>query len=147
MTMYSIENHTEIQAPVSRVLAALTTKEGVKGWWTDDCDCNSETREATFRFAKPQGTMAVTFKLDRADETGVVMTCIREQNNADWLNTRLEFKLRGVGDKTRVDLLHSGYPAKNETYEMCTKGWAYFLASLASYVQTGTGTPYTPAAA
>jgi uncharacterized protein YndB with AHSA1/START domain len=140
--MYSIENQIEIQASPSRVLEALTTKEGIAGWWTQDVDCNSDTREATFRFAKPQGLMAVTFKVERADESGVVMTCIREQHNADWLGTKLEFKLRGAGAATRVVLLHAGYRAKNEVYEMCTKGWGYFLASLQSYLQTGKGTPH-----
>jgi uncharacterized protein YndB with AHSA1/START domain len=146
MTMYSIESHIQIQASPARVLEALTTKDGVRGWWTDDVDCNSETRQATFRFSKPQGVMAVTFAVERADENGVLMVCIAEQNNADWLHTRLEFKLRG-SDQTRVDLLHAGYPSKNEVYEMCTKGWAYFLASLKAYIETGTGTPYTRAAA
>lgn len=140
--MYSIENQIQIAATPARALVALTTSDGLRGWWTANTDCDVARREATFRFERQADTMAATFRIDRADERGVAMTCIREQNNADWLGTKLEFGLAAVDGGTRVALVHSGYRAKNEVYDSCTKGWAYFLASLKSYLETGTGTPH-----
>ena len=140
--MHTIENTALISSTPARILEALTTKDGIRGWWTTDVDCDSDKREATFRFEKRVGVMAVTFHLDHADESRVAMTCIRETNNADWLGTKLVFALRADGNATRVDLVHSGYPAKNEVYEMCTKGWAFFLNSLKSYIETGQGEPH-----
>ena len=142
--MHTIENTIQIAATPSRILEALTTKEGMQGWWTTDVECNEAKREATFRFArKTSEAMAVTFQLLSADEQGVVMKCIRDTNNPDWMGTTLAFKLATIaGGKTRVDLSHAGYPAKNELYDQCVKGWAFFLGSLQKYVETGTGEPF-----
>ena len=129
--MHTIKNTALISTTPARILEALTTKDGIRGWWTTDVDCDSDKREAAFRFEKQVGVMAVTFRLDQA-ESRVAMTCIRETNNADCLGTELVFGLRADGNATRVDLVHSGYPAKNEVYDMCTKGW-FFLDSQALY--------------
>lgn len=148
MTTFKIENQIQIAATPNRIREALTTHQGQTGWWTTDVECDAERREATFRFARPTNTMAVTFRLDGADEHRVAMTCIRETNNSDWLGTELVFELAPEAGGTRVALVHAGYPAKNEVYDACTKGWAFFLGSLKSYVETGTGQPHTkPAAA
>jgi len=54
------------------------------------------------------------------------------------------FRLAPTADgATRVDCIHSGYPAKNEVYAMCTKGWAFFMGSLQRYLETGKGEPHT----
>jgi len=140
--MFTIENSIQISAPANRVLEALTTKAGIRGWWTTDVDCDLEAREATFRFEKQAGVMAVTFRLDAADDKRVAMTCIRETNNADWLGTTLTFSLAPAAGGTRVDLVHAGYPAKNDLYDMCTKGWAFYLGSLKRYLETGKGEPH-----
>ena len=146
--MYSIETTIEIAAPLSTVLAAVTTTEGLRGWWTKDTQTSTAKREHTFRFAKAGGGMAVTFRVDREDDRGIAMTCVAEENNSDWLGTKLEISLAPTASGTRVQLVHAGYPAKNEVYAMCTKGWAFFLGSLQKYAQTGTGEPHgKPAAA
>jgi len=140
MTTYSIENQIQIAVTPNRVLRALTTLEGIHGWWTTDADVGAD--RATYRFEKQVGPMAVTFRVDTADERRVAMTCVGETNNADWLGTKLVFALVPAAGGTRVELVHSGYPGKNEVYEMCTKGWAFFLGSLKSYLETGKGEPH-----
>ena len=142
--MYTIENTIDIAAPLATVLAAVTTKEGFRGWWTKDTECDSAKQEATFGF-RNDGKV-VTFKLDHLDDRGIAMTCIRETNNPDWLGTKLAITLAPSALGTRVRLVHDGYAAKNECFERCVKGWAFFLASLAKYATTGTGEPYAAAA-
>ncbi len=140
--MHTIENTIQIAATPKSVLEALTTKTGIQGWWTPDVECDSDKREVTYRFVKPEGEMAVTFQLVSSDETGLVMKCIRQKNNADWLGTTLAFKPVLDGAKTRVELSHAGYPAKNDLYDNCVKGWGHFLGSLQRFVETGTGSPF-----
>jgi uncharacterized protein YndB with AHSA1/START domain len=142
ITMHTIEDRIRITATPSRVVEALTTKEGIRGWWTTDVDCDSEKREATFRFEKQSEVMTATFRLDSADERGVAMTCVHTTNNGDWLGTKLVFDLAVDGDGTQVVLRHSGYPAQNEVYANCTKGWSFFITSLKSYIETGKGEPH-----
>jgi uncharacterized protein YndB with AHSA1/START domain len=138
--MYTIENQIEIDASAARILEALTTKAGIQGWWTKDTEIDART--AVFRFHKETGTREMRFEIAKRDAARIEMVCVAETNSADWLGTRLSFALAPAGARTRVALEHAGYPAKNEVYEMCTKGWAFFLGSLKSYVETGKGEPH-----
>jgi uncharacterized protein YndB with AHSA1/START domain len=137
--MHTIENTIEIAAPTHRIVEALTTEAGYRGWFTERATFDG--RHATFSFARPDGTRTMTFRVDRSDAGGVAMTCTAEENNPAWRGTHLAITVEGG----RVRLVHSGYPAKDEYYAQCVQGWAYFLPSLKRYVETGRGTPF-PAA-
>jgi len=136
--MHSIELSIDILAELPIVRRALTTREGLRAWFADDTEVQAPSRY-TFSF----GERVVSFELTHSDDHGIRMTCVNERNNPDWLGTELAITLTPVhGDKTRVALVHSGYPSRNECYTRCIEGWEYFLASLALYVTTGKGTPF-----
>jgi uncharacterized protein YndB with AHSA1/START domain len=140
MTMYTIENHIDIHATPSTILDALTTKDGVAAFFTQDCDVSAT--EATYRFVKPDRDREVTFRVDERTASQVAMTCVREVNNPDWLGTTVSFALAPRGDVTRVSLVHAGYREKNENYEQCIAGWAHVLGSLKKLLETGAGEPF-----
>jgi uncharacterized protein YndB with AHSA1/START domain len=142
--MYTIDSTIEIAAPLSSVRTAITTEAGYRAWFAQDADFDG--KEATFRFARPDETRSVTLRLDRCDESGVAMTCIANENNPDWMGTKLAIELGETSTGTQVRLIHSGYPANNEVYQRCTVAWQHFLNSLAGYMMTGTGQPYPKAA-
>jgi uncharacterized protein YndB with AHSA1/START domain len=137
--MHTIENTIEIAAPAHRIVEALTTQAGYRGWFTEAA--RVEGTCVTFGFPRPELTRTVTFQIDHSDARGIAMTCTAEENNPEWRGTKLAISVEG----SRVRLVHSGYPAKDECYERCAQAWPYFLASLKSYVETGRGTPF-PAA-
>jgi uncharacterized protein YndB with AHSA1/START domain len=138
------ESSIDTAAPLARVRTAITTESGYRAWCAQDTDYDG--RQATFRFAVPGAPRWVTFQVDRCDESGIVMTCIGHENNADWLGTTLAIQLGETPTGTGVHLVQLGFRAKNEVYERSIAGWAYFLRSLASYTMTGTGEPYPKAA-
>ena len=142
--MFTIETTIDIAAPLARVRTAITTESGYRAWCAQDADFDG--KQATFRFQQPTELRSVTFQIDRCDGSGIAMTCIAHENNADWLGTTLAIELADTPTGTRVHLVHSGYRAKNEVYERCSEAWPYFLRSLASYMMTGTGEPYPKAA-
>jgi len=142
--MFNIDSKIDIAAPVASVRTAITTEAGYRAWLAQDADFDG--KQATFRFPQPSETRSVTFRIDRCDGTGIVMTCTAQENNPDWLGTTLAIDLGETPAGTRVHLVHSGYRAKNEVYERCSEAWPYFLRSLASYLMTGTGEPYPKAA-
>jgi uncharacterized protein YndB with AHSA1/START domain len=142
--MFTIDTTIDIAAPLSSVRTAITTEAGYRAWWAQDADFDG--KQGTFRFARPEETRSVTFRVDRCHDSGIVMMCIAHENNPDWLGTTLAIGLAETSTGTRVHLAHSGYPAKNEVYERCSEAWPYFLRSLASYMTTGTGEPYPKAA-
>jgi len=142
--MYTIHSTIEISASLASIRSAITSQAGFRAWFAQDADFDGE--HATFRFSQPHEVRSVTLRVDRCDERGIVMTCVGHENNPDWVGTVLRIELSETDGVTRVDLNHSGYPAKNEVYERCTGAWAYFLRSLASYATTGTGEPFPKAA-
>jgi uncharacterized protein YndB with AHSA1/START domain len=142
--MFTIDSTIEIAAPLAHVHTAITTEAGFHAWFARDADFDG--KQATFRFSQPTETRSVTFQVDRCDSKGIVMTCIAQENNPDWLATTLKIDLGETPTGTRVRMAHSGYPAKNEVYERCDDAWRYFLRSLAAYMTTGTGEPYPKAA-
>jgi uncharacterized protein YndB with AHSA1/START domain len=145
--MHTIETTIDISAPAHRVLEALTTKDGIRAWFTDDVSCDADKRQVTYRFATAAGTKAVTFQLDARTDTRVDMTCIAEHLNPEWLGTTLTYQLASVAGGTRFTLVHRGFVARSECYEQCTKGWAHFAGSLKLLLETGAGTPHAPRAA
>ena len=142
--MFTIDSSIDIAAPRARVFTAITTEAGYRAWWAQDADFDG--KQATFRFSQPSETRSVTLRVERCHASGIVMTCIAHEHNPDWLGTTLAIELTETPTGTRVHLVHSGYPAKNEVYERCSEAWPYFLRSLASYMTTGTGEPYPKAA-
>lgn len=143
--MFTIDKTIDITAPLARVRNAINTEVGYRAWLAEDADFDG--KEATFRFAQPSETRSVTFRIDRCDASGIVMTCVAHENNTGWLGTTLAIELGETPIGTRVHLAHSGYRAKDEVYERSIDAWPYFLRSLASYMMTGTGEPYPKKAA
>lgn len=139
--MQTIEQTIDITGQASNILTALTTHDGVAGWWTDDCDVSA--KQATYRFKRADGERVMTFRIDEMTSAGVAMTCTSQQNNPDWIDTKLSFSLSRHGDRTRVALVHAGYPENNECYAQCQRGWTHFMASLKKYIETGVGEPFT----
>ena len=142
--MFTIDITIDIHVPLLGVRAAITTEAGYRAWFAQDSDFDG--RQATFRFSQPSETRSVTLRVERCDASGIVMTCTAHENNADWVGTTLAIELSETETGTRVRLVHSGYPAKNEVYERCSEAWPRFMQSLASYMVTGTGDPYPKAA-
>ena len=142
--MFTIESTIDIAAPLASVRTALTTESGYRAWWAEDTDFDG--RQATFRFSQPTELRSVTFRVDRWEDGGIVMTCTGQENNPDWLGTTLAFEVGAIPTGTRVRLVHAGYPAKNEVYERCAEAWPYFLRSLERYMMTGAGQAFPKSA-
>ena len=137
--MNLIANTIRIAAEQSRVLEAITTTAGHRGWWTSDCQVGARAGdEAVFRF----DAIEVVFRIDRVDGRGIEMTCVGERNQPDWLGTHLAIRAVADGAGTYLDLLHDGYGAKSACYDRCTGGWDHYLKSLRAYCETGRGTPH-----
>lgn len=138
--MNTIEHTIEIRATPAAIRDAVTSQAGLRSWWTTDTDVAGD--RITLRFEKAHGVMEVDFAVTASSDSRVELACVGERNNPDWLATTLSFALGAAGNATRVGLAHSGFRARNEVFDMCTKGWAFFLASLKSYLEGEAGTPH-----
>ena len=120
-----------LEANPAAVYAALTTPEGLRGWWTHDCDVATEVGSTIHWLC-----------------TGAHIAAADLKHKEEWVGTQLVFRLRPDGEGgTRLDFEHRGLVPALECYRLCSNGWRHYLGSLQQFVDTGRGTPYELAAA
>lgn len=141
--MVDIVQRVGIKAPASKVYAALSTIDGLAGWWT----------RATTGSAKVGGTIAFRFHTEAGDEIGGfemdVIETVPDQKvrwrvkggPAEWVGTDIEFSLSPQDDYTVVLFGHRQWREEVEFMAHCNTKWATFLLSLRDLVETGKGRP------
>lgn len=151
--MNSYQQHLTFDASPPAVFAALTTAEGLRGWWTQDCDVSSKIGDTIrFRFSAHRKEMRVArLDLSRAvawDCIGAHIDVDRVARKDEWVGTQLVFSLapHDAGG-TRLDFQHVGLVSAVLCYGVCSDGWRHYLDSLVQYADTGCGAPCRPAAA
>ena len=130
-----------IAAPAARVFEALTTLDGLAGWWTPAVTGSPLAGgELTFRF----GDQRVVMRVDRADPAGVRWLCIEHNALDEWPGTTLTFDLRSQDDDTTVlTFRHIGLVPALDCYGHCEQGWDRFMGSLAAYADGRGGAPWS----
>jgi len=141
--MVDIIHRIGIKAPLSRVYEAVSTVEGVAGWWTKETTGES----------KLGGAVQVLFRNGKGDEIGKMQFELLElkPNEAvrwrfkagpnEWLGTEVTFKLVQEGDQTIVLFGHRNWREPVEFMAHCSMKWATFLLSLRQLGETGKGKP------
>ena len=141
--MADIIHRVGIKAPISKVYAALSTVEGVAGWWTQQTSGSS----------KIGGTIVVRFLSADGKEIGSMnMEVIALDPNKkvhwrftagpeEWIGTDAIFNLSQEGDYTIVLFGHRNWREAVEFTAHCSTKWGVFLMSLKELVETGTGKP------
>ena len=134
-----IERVVDIAHPPAKVWAALTTADGLSGWFGN---------EATIDL-RPGGSARMTFggehtlsmRVERVEEPTVFAFTwhIYGLPDDDPRRTYVEFTLEPVGAGTRLTVVESGFAqlpddAYRNAYEGNTKGWASELGELVDFL-------------
>jgi len=142
-----------LEANPPAVYAALTTPNGLRGWWTQDCDVATKVGDTVhFRFGRNHKDMRIE-RLEPGREvrwlcTGAYIAAAQLTRRDEWVGTQLVFRLTPQGNgRTHLDFEHIGLVPAFECYGLCSSGWRHYLDSLQRFVETGRGTPYEPEAA
>jgi uncharacterized protein YndB with AHSA1/START domain len=124
-------------ASLDDVYAALTTIEGLSGWWATDTKGQTEVGGILkFRF-EPGGFDMKVLELKPAESVLWEVT----DGPAEWIGTTVRWNLKQEGDYTIVLFAHEGWKEPVEFMYHCSTKWATFLVSLKQLVETGTGAP------
>jgi uncharacterized protein YndB with AHSA1/START domain len=141
--MVDIIHKIGINAPLSKVYAAVSSVEGIAGWWTRE----------TSGDAKLGGTVSVLFRSPNGDEKGrmgfeLVKLVPGERvvwrfssGPQEWLGTEVTFELLRREDMTIVVFGHRQWSEAKEFMAHCSMKWATFLLSLRQLLETGEGRP------
>ncbi|MFC5813532.1 SRPBCC family protein [Nonomuraea harbinensis] len=132
--MADILHRVGIKAPAADVYEALTTVEGLAGWWT--ADTRGEGDVLRFRFGADGFDMKV---LEARPGERVLWEVVGGPE--EWIGTHVGWDLDRAGDYTVILFKHAGWKEPVEFMHHCSTKWAVFLMSLKSLVETGKGAP------
>jgi uncharacterized protein YndB with AHSA1/START domain len=119
------------------VYTALTTREGLAGWWAVDTVGTGAVGDVLeFRFELGGIDMRV---VELVPDDRVVWEVVAGPD--EWIGTYVSFDLRKDGDWTVVLFAHKGWSEPVEFMHHCSTKWALFLMSLKELVETGKGSP------
>lgn len=150
MTTQSYKKSIEVAASPATAFKAVT--RGVEHWWTrPDQPLVRLGDRAKFTF--PPGVSYWTFELTGMDgPSQVEWTCVDalhihegqpKEIEAEWLDTKVLWDIRGHVDGTQIELQHAGLTPQLLCYDICEAGWdLFFLGSLKRYLDTGIGSPH-----
>jgi uncharacterized protein YndB with AHSA1/START domain len=136
--MNDILHRIGIEAGQSEVWSALTTIDGLSGWWTEDTEGESDSVGGTVAFRFPVGgfDMRVT-ELDPGTRVVWQVT----DGPDEWVGTTVEWELHREDEYTVVMFAHRGWREAVPFMHHCSTKWAIFLMSLKAFVETGKGEP------
>jgi len=117
---------------------ALTTRDGLSGWWTTDTRGDSKVGGILlFRFGTGGFDMKV---LELHPVTRVLWEVV--DGPQEWIGTKISFDLKQEGDWTIILFKHQGWKEPVEFMHHCSTKWAVFLLSLKSLLEAGKGAPW-----
>jgi uncharacterized protein YndB with AHSA1/START domain len=138
-TSEDFESTRTVAAPPEAILAALRTPQGVTDWWgpTEGSTDVGGTFEVSFQ----NHEQVIVLQVEPTEEGQVVWSVLETPLTPEWVGTKIVFDVAPAGDGATLHFRHHGLTPQLECFDMCHAGWTHFLASLASYCETGVGEP------
>lgn len=123
------------------VYAALTTLDGLAGWWTEDTTGDvAPGGVIRFRFETANGPDGFDMLVEEAVPGQRVLWQVVD-GPPEWIGTHVGFDLQQADGWTEVLFRHQGWAEPVEFMHHCSTKWATFLLSLKELVETGVGRP------
>lgn len=128
------------------VYNAVSSENGIKGWWSKECTVGSAKGEKSLLKFNKQGTIVeMGFKTISLDTNKkVIWECIENANLA-WLGTQIITEIEEIDGTSKVKFSHEGFDEKwkgNDAFEMTKGGWDHFMKSLIDFCENGKGQPW-----
>ena len=122
---------------VDEVYQALTTRDGLAGWWTTNTEGDGGVGDVLqFHFEPGDISMKVVgLEPDARVRWQVV------DGPAEWIGTTVNWEIKQDGDYTIVLFKHQGWAEPVEFMHHCSTKWGVFMLSLKSMVENGKGAP------
>lgn len=133
-----IVHSVTIETTPGRLYDAITTQNGLAGWWTPKVEASPTVGALNqFRF---EGT-TLQFRVDRLDP-GCHVTWSSIQGPPDWEGTRVLFDITPQGDIVSLRFRHAGFASYDGSFGVTSYSWAQYLRSLKLLLETGEGEPF-----
>ena len=141
--MADIIHRIGVRAPAAEVYEAVSTTQGVAGWWTRDTT-GSATAGATvdvrFRNTDGKDIGQMQFEVTKLEPHRDVRWRFLA-GPPEWLGTEATFQFQQEGDMTILVFGPRNWKEPVEFMAHCSMKWAVFLLSLRELLETGQGKP------
>jgi uncharacterized protein YndB with AHSA1/START domain len=133
--------HTvHVHASPQTVYRALTTEDGVTGWWSTKAEVEPG-EGGTIRFTFVGDFNPHMKQTSLRENAFVEWRCVAGHDN--WRDNTFRFDLRAMDGETSVRFVQEyAQELDDDTYGTYNFNWGYYLNSLKQYCETGVGTPY-----
>lgn len=137
--MADILHRVSMTAPLDTVYTALTTIDGLSGWWTElTTDLGDDV--IRFRFDRPPGEDGFDMKVLES-VPGKLVHWEVVAGPEEWIGTHVRFDLSQDDQDAVVMFRHEGWREPVPFMYHCSTKWGMFLMSLRELAETGTGRP------
>jgi hypothetical protein len=121
--------------------AALTTHDGITGWWTSRADVPGAEVGDVLKMSFPDAPMTWDMRVAGADEPArVEWDCVG--GPPGWEGTRIAWNIEKTDAGAVMRLDHTGFATVDDMFRIVTVGWAQMLLSLKSYLESGRRKPF-----
>lgn len=128
-----------IDGSVDRVFAALTTNEGLAGWWASSADVDLRVGG---RIALAFDGLTVLYFAYRAIEEHAKVAIECTDGPDPWSGSALVFELIQADRQVLLRLTHRNDAAGEDDFLYFRTKWVCYLLSLKALIETGKGRPY-----
>jgi len=131
--MPDILHRVGINVPPEKVFQALTSLEGLRGWWVSDTSGDPKLGGTIdFQFCKMKVLAAEPGKR-------VLWQCV--EGPEEWVGTKVQFDLVWKEGQTFILFKHADWKEPVEFMHHCSTKWATFLLSLRDLLESADGHP------
>ncbi|HZT44780.1 MAG TPA: SRPBCC domain-containing protein [Gaiellaceae bacterium] len=127
----------DVEAAPAKVLEAITTTEGIKGFWTSRADVPDEVG-ATLKLEFAVAPLPFDLRLEQSDEHTVVWRT--ETFPPHWVGTTVRWDLESRNGGSTVSFRHAGFDDEEEAGRV-SYTWGQIMVRLKEYAETGRADP------
>jgi len=138
--MAYLKHYLLIKSSPEKVYKALTSTEGLRGWWTLEAITDGRgDGTAEFKFDVQYHIKMKIINL--VQDKIVVWECIK--GDREWIGTTFLFDLEEKEGDTILKFTHDNWKEETDFFASCNYHWGYYLRSVKLYCETGSGTPFS----
>ena len=130
----------DVDAPPQTVLEAVTTTEGIKGFWTSAAEVPGDVGE-TLKLEFAMAPLPFDLRLEQSDDRTVVWRT--ETFPPHWVGTTVRWDVEAREGGSTVGFRHVGF-ADDEEAGRVAYTWGQIMVRLKEYAETGIPNPVFP---
>lgn len=134
-----IEKSVEINSPAKAVFDAVSTAEGLRGWWCKNTTgSDAEGGELKLRFGGGHSARISPAKATSPNQVG--WNVLEHRPMREWDGTYFLFSVKENGrGRTTLRFLHAGLGPDCDCYAACSGAWDYLMGSVKDLLEKGKG--------